>query len=80
MVDYSASSGGIIRIFFSIYFNMKGCCVFSLESLHRGDSNEYTKHAIMKISSRLGLFEPMRVDYSASSGGIIGILFPFTLT
>ena len=26
---------------FSILFNMKLYCVFSLESPHRGDSNEY---------------------------------------
>ena len=39
-VDYSARSGGIIEMIFSIFFNMKACCVFSLESPHRGDSNE----------------------------------------
>ena len=38
---HSARSGGIIGIFFSIFFNMKVCCVFSLESPHRGYSNEY---------------------------------------
>ena len=27
---------------FSIFFNMKVCCVFLLESPHRGDSIEYT--------------------------------------
>ena len=27
---------------FSIFFNIKVCCVFSLESPHRGDSNVYT--------------------------------------
>ena len=31
----------------------------------------------MKISSRQGQFEPMRVDYSARSGGLIGIYFWF---
>ena len=30
------------RAIFSIFFNMKVCCVFSLESPHRGGSNEYT--------------------------------------
>ena len=30
---------------FSIFFNMKVCCVFSLQSPHRGDSNEYTQNA-----------------------------------
>ena len=29
---------------FLIFFNMKVCCVFSLESPHRGDSNENTQH------------------------------------
>ena len=46
-VDYSAKSGGIIGIIFLIFFNMKACCVFSLESPHRGDSNEYSQHAII---------------------------------
>ena len=32
--------------FFSILFNMKVCCLFSLESPHRGDSNEYTQYTI----------------------------------
>ena len=31
----------------------------------------------MKISSRQGLFEPMRVDYSARSGGMIKISLIF---
>ena len=37
-VSHCAKSGGIIG-FFSIFFDMKVCCVFSLESTHRGDSN-----------------------------------------
>ena len=28
---------------------MKVCCVFSLESPHRGDSNEYTQYTICNI-------------------------------
>ena len=28
---------------FSIFFNMKVCCVLSLKSPHRGDSNENTQ-------------------------------------
>ena len=28
---------------FLIFFYMKVCCVFSLESPHRGDSNQYTQ-------------------------------------
>ena len=34
---------------FSIFFNLKVCCVFSLESPHRGDSNEYTQYTIFNI-------------------------------
>ena len=34
---------------YSIIFNMKVCCVFSLESPHRGDSDEYMQHAIFNI-------------------------------
>ena len=34
---------------FSIFFNMKVCCVFPLESPHRGDSNEYTQYTIFNI-------------------------------
>ena len=37
---------------FSIFFNMKVCCVLSLELPHRGDSNEYTQHAIIYIKKR----------------------------
>ena len=34
---------------FSIFFNMKVCCMFSSESPHRGDSNEYTQCTIFNI-------------------------------
>ena len=37
---------------FSIFFNMKACCVFILESPHRGDSNEYTQDAIINIKRK----------------------------
>ena len=37
---------------------MKGCCVFSLESPHRGDSNEYTKHAIVNMKKKITLNYP----------------------
>ena len=37
------------RHIFSIFFNMKVCCVFSLESPRLGDSNEYTQHTIINI-------------------------------
>ena len=35
---------------FSIFFNIKVCCMFSLESPHRGDSNEYTQNPISNIN------------------------------
>ena len=34
---------------FSIFCNIKVCCVFSLESPHRGDSNEYTQYTIFNL-------------------------------
>ena len=37
---------------FSIFFNMKVCCVFSLESPHRGDSNEYTQYTFINIKKK----------------------------
>ena len=38
---------------FSIFLNMKVCCVFSLESPHRGDSNEYTQYTIFNIERKI---------------------------
>ena len=55
-VHHSARSGGIIGIFFR--FNMKVCCVFSLESPHRCDSNAYTKHTIFNIKKKITLNYP----------------------
>ena len=43
---------------FSILFNMKVCCVFSLESPHRGDSNEYTQYTIFNIKKTNALNFP----------------------
>ena len=37
---------------FSSLSNMRVCCVFSLESPHRGDSNEYTQHTIINIKRK----------------------------
>ena len=50
--DYSVRSGSLIGIFFFIFFNMKVCCVFSLESPHRGDSNEYTQYTISNMNKK----------------------------
>ena len=51
-VNHSAKSGGIIGISFSIFFNMKVYCVFSLESPQRGDSNDYTQYTISQYEKR----------------------------
>ena len=51
-VNYSARSGGIIGIFFSIFFNLKVCCAVSLELPYGGDSIEYTQHTIINTKKR----------------------------
>ena len=38
-VNHSTRSGGMIGIYFRFSFNMKVCCLFSLELPDRGDSN-----------------------------------------
>ena len=38
---------------FSIFCNMKVHCVFSLESPHGGDFNEYTKYTIFNIRKKI---------------------------
>ena len=43
---------------FSVFFNMKVCCVFSLESLRRGDSNEYTQYTMFNIKKKITLTYP----------------------
>ena len=57
-VNNSARSWGHKRDKFSTFFNMKVCCVFSLESLHRGDSNEYTQYTIFNIKEKSALIIP----------------------
>ena len=49
---------------FSIFFNVKVCCVFSLESPHRGVSNEYIQYTIFNIKKKITLNYPK----SASMG------------
>ena len=41
------------RDIFSIFFNMKVYCVFSLESPHRSDSNVYTQYTIFVIKMKI---------------------------
>ena len=49
MLSIAPDQGGMIGISFRVFFFMKVCCVFSLESPHRGDSNENTKYTIFNI-------------------------------
>ena len=42
----NSSRKQIFRVFFLFYHGIV-CCVYSLESPHRGDSNEYTQHTII---------------------------------
>ena len=56
-VDNSARSGGLIRIS-SIFYNMKVYCLFSFESPHRGDSNEYTQYTIFIMKTKNNLNYP----------------------
>ena len=44
--------------FFSIFFNMKVCCVLLLESPHQGDSNEYKQYSIFNIKMKITLNYP----------------------
>ena len=66
-VNHSARSGGIIGICFSIFFSMKVCCMFSLESPHRGDSNECTQHTIINTKKKIILNFP-KYNISAAIG------------
>ena len=61
MSTIAPGQGGHHRDIFSIFLNMKVCCVFSLESHHRGDSNEYTQYTIFNIKKKFSL------NYSASA-------------
>ena len=56
-VDNSTRSGGIIRISL-IFYNMKVYCVFTLESPHGGDSNEYTQYTIFRYEKKNTLDYP----------------------
>ena len=57
-VDYSSRLGGLIGISFFIFFHMKVCCVFSLESPHRGDSSEYIQDTIFSMNKKNTLNYP----------------------
>ena len=51
---------------------MKVCCVFLLESPHRGDSNEYTQHIIINVEKKITKIIPHTI-ISAAMGFLLGI-------
>ena len=55
---------------FSIFFNMKLCCVFLLESPHRSDSDEYTQHTILNIKNEMTLNYPKSAFMGFCSKGL----------
>ena len=46
---------------FSVFLRVKIYCVFSLESPHRGDSNENTQYTICKVKKKNNLNLPKSV-------------------
>ena len=50
---------------------MKVCCVFSLESPHRGDSNEYIQLTIINMKKEIPLNIPNIIN-SAAMGFFLG--------
>ena len=55
---------------FLIFFNMKVCCVFSLESPHRGESNGYTQYTIFNIKKKITLNYPKSAAMGFCSKGL----------
>ena len=54
---------------FLIFFNMKACCVFSLESPHRGNSNEKSQHTIFNREKKISPIIP-KCNYGFFSNGL----------
>ena len=55
---------------FSILFNMKVCCVFSLESPYQGDSNQYTPYTIFNIKKKITQNYPKSAGIGFCSEGL----------
>ena len=68
-VDNSARSGDLIRISLIVY-NMKVYCVLSLESPHRGDSNEQTRYTIFNMKQKNNLNYPKSAVMGVVSKGL----------
>ena len=69
-VNHSARSRDIIRIYISILFNIKVCCVFSLESPHRYNSYMHTQYTIFNIKKKFTLNYPKSVAMGFFSKGL----------
>ena len=67
--NHSAGSGDII-FFFLIFLNMEVCRVFSLESPHQGDSNEYTQYTIFNIKKKVTINYPKSAAIPFFSKGL----------
>ena len=57
-------------MFFFIFFNMKVCCVFSLESPHRGDSKDYKQYTIFNLNMKNTLNYPKSAAMGIFSKGL----------
>ena len=77
-VDNNTRLGGLIRISL-IFYNMKVCCVFSLESPHWGDSNEYTQYTIFNIKMKITWNYPI-IPWLFPDFSLIFYSFPYPLT
>ena len=53
---------------FSIFLKMTVCCVFLLESPHRGDSNEYTQHNVFNTLKKRTVNYPKSAAMGFSPG------------
>ena len=68
-VNHSARTGGKVEIYFRL-FNMTVYSVVSLESPHRGDSNEYTKYTKFNIKKKITLYYPKSAAIGFFSNGL----------
>ena len=59
-INHSAMSGvgGHMEDIFLVFYIMKVCCVFSLESHHWSDSDEYTQYIIFNVKEKITLKYP----------------------
>ena len=53
---------------FSIFLKVKVCCVFSLESPHRSDSNENTQYTVFDIKKEIHQNYPKSAAIGFSKG------------